>query len=91
MKLTEQEITNALCVNMAQRKQLHPSQVEVVLMWDEDLGFSAEVFAEGRNQILIEANIYEAIMQYLSQQQIRVFRDQIQLDLEDEIVAYIHE
>ncbi|MFD7524650.1 DUF2653 family protein [Paenibacillus chitinolyticus] len=91
MKLTEQEITNALCVNMAQRKQLHPSQVEVVLMWDEDLGFSAEVFAEGRNQILVEANIYEAIMQYLSQQQIRVFRDQIQLDLEDEIVAYIHE
>ncbi|MFS0838095.1 DUF2653 family protein [Paenibacillus sp. UNC499MF] len=91
MKLTEQEITNALCVNMAQRKQLHPSQVEVVLMWDEDLGFSAEVFAEGRNQILIEANIYEAIMQYLSQQQLRVFRDQIQLDLEDEIVAYIHE
>lgn len=91
MKLTEQEITNALCVNMAQRKQLHPSQVEVVLMWDEDLGFSAEVFAEGRNQILIEANIYEAIMQYLSQQQLRVFRDQIQLDLEDEIVAYVHE
>ncbi|MVP00452.1 MULTISPECIES: DUF2653 family protein [Paenibacillus] len=91
MKLNEQEITNALCLNMAQRKQLNPSQVEVVLMWDEDLGFSAEVFAEGRNQILIEANIHEALMQFLAQQQIRVFREQIRLELEDEIVAYISE
>jgi hypothetical protein len=90
MRLSEQEIINAICLNMAERKRLHPTQIEVEMMWDEDYGFSAEVHAEGRSQIIIAANILEAIERYLfTQQNIRVFRDQIHLLLEEEIVADI--
>ena len=90
MRLSEQDITNAICLHVAERKQLHPTQVEVELMWDEDLGFSAEVHAGGRSQIFIAANILEAIERYLfKEHNMRVFRDQIRLNLEDEIVADI--
>jgi hypothetical protein len=90
MRLSEQEVINAVCLNMSERKQLQPSDIEVELMWDEDTGFSAEVFAQGRNQILIQANLLEAIEQYLyNQYSMRVFRDQIQLKLEEEIIADI--
>ncbi|GAA4860838.1 YxcD family protein [Paenibacillus vulneris] len=90
MRLSEQDIINAICVHFAERKQIQPNQVEVELMFDDDYGFSAEVFSEGRSQIIIAANILEAIERYLlTQMNIRVFRDQIQLKLEDEIVADI--
>jgi hypothetical protein len=90
MRISEQEIINAICLNIAERKQLKPSDVEVELMWDEDLGFSAEVFTQGRNQILIQANLLEAIEQYMYKQyDLRVFRDQIRLELDEEIVADI--
>jgi hypothetical protein len=75
---------------MAERKRIQPNQVEVEMMWDDDYGFSAEVHAEGRSQIIVAANMLEAIERYLlTQQNIRVFRDQIHLRLEDEIVADI--
>ncbi|NOU97007.1 DUF2653 family protein [Paenibacillus sp. LMG 31456] len=91
MRLSEQEIINAICLHMAERKRLQPNQIEVEMMWDEDYGFSAEVLAEGRSQIIIAANILEAIERYLlTQQNVRVFRDQIQLQLDEEIVADIN-
>ncbi|MFH5184647.1 YxcD family protein [Paenibacillus sp. TAB 01] len=90
MRLTEQDIINAICLHMAERKQLQPTQIEVEMMWDEDYGFSAEVHAEGRSQIIIAANILEAVERYLlTQMNVRVFRDQIHLKLEDEIIADI--
>lgn len=90
MRLSEDEIIGAICMHMAERKQISPSQVEVRLMWDEDHGFSAEVTAQGRDQILIEANMLEAIERYLLKMcQMRVYRSQIQLDLEDEIFATV--
>ncbi|MDF2961424.1 MAG: hypothetical protein K0S39_3159 [Paenibacillus sp.] len=90
MRLSEQEIINAICLHMAERKRIQPNQVEVEMMWDDDYGFSAEVHAEGRSQIIVAANMLEAIERYLlTQQNIRVFRDQIHLRLEDEIVADI--
>ncbi|OPH54994.1 hypothetical protein BC351_30195 [Paenibacillus ferrarius] len=92
MRLTEQEIVNAVCLNMAERKALKPNEVDVELMWDEDLGFSAEVFAGGRSQILTEGNLFEAITQYLfNQYQMRVFRDQMRFILDEEIIAEITE
>ncbi|MEC0231025.1 DUF2653 family protein [Paenibacillus alba] len=92
MRLTEQEIVNAVCLNMAERKGLEPNEVDVELMWDEDLGFSAEVFAGGRSQILTEGNLFEAITQYLfNQYQMRVFRDQMRFILDEEIIAEIAE
>jgi hypothetical protein len=92
MRLPEQEVINAVCINMAERKQLKPTDIDVELMWDEDTGFSAEIHAQGRSQILIQANLMEAIEQYMfTQYQMRVFRDQIELRLEEEIVADIAE
>ncbi|OXM87949.1 YxcD family protein [Paenibacillus rigui] len=90
MRLSEQDIINAICLHMAERKQLQPNQVEVEMMWDEDYGFSAEVHTEGRSQIIVAANILEAVERYLlNQMNMRVFRDQIHLKLEEEIVADI--
>jgi hypothetical protein len=90
MRLSEQEVINAVCLNMAERKQVKPTDVNVELMWDEDTGFSAEVFTQGRSQILIQGNLLEAIEQYMyNHYQMRVFRDQIELRLEEEIVADI--
>ncbi|MGG1517124.1 YxcD family protein [Paenibacillus oryzisoli] len=90
MRLSEQDIVNALCLHMAQRKGLKPTDVDVELMWDEDLGFSAEVHAQSRSQILTQSNMFEAIVQYLYNEfQLRVFWDQIRLSLEEEIVADI--
>jgi hypothetical protein len=92
MRLTEQEVINAVCLNMAERKQVKPTDINVELMWDEDTGFSAEVFTNGRSQILIQGNLLEAIEQYMyNQYDMRVFRDQIELRLEEEIVADIAE
>ncbi|MCR8641638.1 YxcD family protein [Paenibacillus sp. N1-5-1-14] len=92
MRLTEQEITNAICVSVAQRRMVKPTDVDVSMMWDEDYGFSAEVYVSGRNQILVQATILEAIEQYMYQQyDQRIFRDQIQLVLDEEIVADIQQ
>jgi len=90
MRLSEDVIVNAICLHTARRKMIQPTQVQVEMMWDEDYGFSAEVHAEGRSQIIIHATILEAIEQYLHQEyDMRVFRDQITLVLEDEIIADI--
>ncbi|MNO03938.1 hypothetical protein D3C81_2247980 [compost metagenome] len=59
-------------------------------MYDDDLGYSAEVTAEGRSQFLIEASMLEAIERYLyNEHGLKVFRDQIKLDIEEEMIAHI--
>jgi len=92
MRLSEQDIMNAICMHIGERKQIKPEFVQVQLLWDEELGFSAEVIAEGRNQILIEANILEAIERYLlNLWDHRVYRSQITLEIDDEMIAMIDE
>lgn len=90
MILNEQEIMNAICLNMAERKQVQPTQVQVQLMWDEDLGYSAEVIVEGRNQYLIEGNMKEAVERYmLTEYGRRVFRSEVQFEIEDEMICIV--
>ncbi|MWV42207.1 DUF2653 family protein [Paenibacillus sp. HJL G12] len=90
MILSMDEIINAICLHMAERKRIRPQDVQVELFWDEDTGYSAEVVAEGRNQYLVESNMIEAIMRYLqSEYDIRAYREQITLDLDEEITAQI--
>ncbi|MFB9330491.1 YxcD family protein [Paenibacillus aurantiacus] len=90
MRISMDEIINAVCLNTADRKGVSPSDVEVQLAWDENLGFTAEVWVQGRNQYLVEANLLEAIEQYMYREyNRRVFRSQITLDVEDEIWADI--
>jgi len=90
LRLSEQEIVNAICLHMAERKQILPTQVQVEMLWDEEQGFAAEVTAQGQMQEISAASILEAIERYLlKEHQMRVFRSQIRLDLQDEIIADI--
>ncbi|EIJ82282.1 hypothetical protein PB1_05110 [Bacillus methanolicus PB1] len=51
--ITEQDIINAVCIYIAEKKQIKPQEVEVELMYDDDYGFSAEVYVAGRNKYLL--------------------------------------
>ncbi|MDQ1234546.1 hypothetical protein QE450_002044 [Paenibacillus sp. SORGH_AS306] len=95
MRLSMDEITNAVCLNIAERKGLKPTDVTVQLSWEEDTGYTAEVWTEGRSQYLVESNLNEAILRYMfSEYNARVFKEQVELvinDDEEEIQAIIHD
>lgn len=90
MILSMDEIINAICLHTADRTGFRPTDVQVELSWDEDTGYTGEVWVNGRSRYIVESNILEAIMQYLFKQyNIRAFRDDIRLELEEEIIAII--
>lgn len=90
MRLSMDQIVNAICLNMAERHEVPVNAVEVELLFEENQGFSAEVWIQGRSRFLIEANIKEAIMRYvLNEFGQRLYPSQIQLDVEDEVWADI--
>lgn len=55
MVLSMDEIVNAICIHMAERKGVRPTDVNVELSWEEDTGYSAEVWIQGRSQYLVES------------------------------------
>ncbi|MFT8362448.1 MAG: YxcD family protein [Sporolactobacillus sp.] len=65
---SEQDIVNAVCLSIAARKKIEPAQVNVELLYDDEYGFSAEVYTNGRKQVLVEANLIEAVRQYIAQE-----------------------
>ncbi|NEU31778.1 YxcD family protein [bacterium LRH843] len=67
LTISEQDIINAACVYVARKKQVKPEEVEVELMYDDKYGFSAEAFVDGRQQILITANLIEALRIWLEE------------------------
>lgn len=80
MRLYTDEIVNAVCLHVSERRGIAPTDVEVQLSWDEEYGYTAEIWVAGRNQYLIEANLLEAIEQFMfSQYNRRVFRSNIAL------------
>ncbi|OWA37322.1 hypothetical protein B9G55_04455 [Saccharibacillus sp. O16] len=90
MQLTMDEIINAVCLNIAERRQIRPTEVTVELLWDEEHGYSAEITVQGRSWYITEGALIEAIMRYLDQEyRLRVFPEQIRLDLTDEIIAHV--
>lgn len=90
MVLSMDEIINAVCLHQAERKGVKPTDVTVELNWDEDTGYTAEVWVHDRSQYLIEANLMEAILRYLhSEYNIRAYREQVRLELDDEIIAVV--
>ncbi|WP_274650628.1 YxcD family protein [Paenibacillus humicola] len=90
MRIYTDEIINAVCLHMAERKGISPNDVEVQLAWDEEYGFTAEVWISGRSQYIVEANLLEAIERYmLKHYQLRVYRSQIKLDADEEFWADI--
>jgi hypothetical protein len=92
LRLPEQDIINALCVYTAQKKQIKPEEVEIELMYDDDYGFSAEAYVNDRKQVLITANIIEALRYWLeTEMSIDPFSAALELVLDDEegIIAYV--
>lgn len=82
---SEQMLINAICLHVASKKQIQLQDVEVELMWDEEYGFSAEVYAMERKQVFIEINLIEAIRFYLeTYMQRNPYSASIELLLDDE-------
>ncbi|WP_042201215.1 YxcD family protein [Paenibacillus camerounensis] len=89
--LSMDEIINSICLHMAERKDVRVQDVQVELSWDEDTGYSAEVWIQGRSQYLVESNMIEAILRYLySEYGIRAYRENVRLDLDEEITAIVN-
>lgn len=89
--ISEQDIVNALCVYISRKKQIKPEEVEIELMYDDDYGFSAEAYANGRKQVLVTVNIIEALRLWLDEFLNRDPYSGIELVLDDEegIIAVI--
>jgi len=86
--LSEAELVNAICLHMAERRGIRPEQVQVELVYDDELGYSAELRVEGRDIVWIEANMAEAVSRYMLTRYGRhAYRDDIVFRLEDEIVV----
>jgi hypothetical protein len=91
IKLSEQDIINAVCLYIAEKRQISPHLVSAELLWDEDYGFSAEVYEGERKQILIEANILEAMRFYLyNHLHKHAYPDRLELELRDEEGIYAY-
>ncbi|MGM0873270.1 MAG: YxcD family protein [Bacillota bacterium] len=92
IKISEQDIVNALCLHIAHKRQITPQEVEIELMHDDDYGFSAEAYVNDRKQILITANMIEALRYWLETVlKIDPFSAALELVLDDEegIIAYV--
>jgi hypothetical protein len=91
LKIDEQDIVNAICIYIADKKQIGPEEVTVELMYDDDYGFSAETYVNGRQQILVKQNMIEALRMWIDQELGRDPFSGIELVLDDEegIIAYI--
>ncbi|WP_175638755.1 YxcD family protein [Metabacillus schmidteae] len=92
IKVSEQDIVNALCLHIAYKRQIKPQEVEIELMYDDEYGFSAEAYINDRKQILITANMIEALRFWLeNEMNIDPFSAAIELVLDDNegIIAYI--
>ncbi|RYL94793.1 DUF2653 family protein [Sporolactobacillus sp. THM7-4] len=89
--IPEQEIVNAICLFLSDRKDVSPENVEVELMYDDDYGFSAEAYVNGRKQILVESNIIEAVRYWLdTEMNVDPFAASLRLSLDDEQGIVIH-
>ena len=92
LKISEQDIINAICLFMANKKRMAPEEIEVELMYDDETyGFSAEIFFNGRNQILAHRDMIEALRFWIQHQLNGNPYSGIELVLDDQegIIAYV--
>lgn len=92
IKISEQDIVNALCLHIAYKRQIKPQEVEIELIYDDDYGFSAESYVHDHKQVLITANIIEALRFWLeTEMNIDPYSAAIELVLDDNegVIAYI--
>lgn len=92
--ISEQDIINSICLNMANNKRMAPEEIEVELMFDDEAyGFSAEIYFNGRSQILTHRDLIECIRYWVEHQLNRNPYAGIELKLDDEegIIAYVQQ
>lgn len=90
--LSEQDIINALCLFHAKFKNVNPEDVEVELLYDDQSGFTAEVYVNNEMECYNTVNLVTAIRLYIDEQLMRdSMSARIYLDLHDEegIIANI--
>lgn len=89
--IPEQDIVNAICLFLADKKGVSPEDVQVELMYDDDYGFSAEAYVQGRKQVLVESNMIEAVRFWLdTEMKADPFAASLRLSLEDEQGIVVH-
>ncbi|MEH7609431.1 YxcD family protein [Priestia megaterium] len=91
IKISEQDIINAMCLYIAEKKQVQPQEVEIELMYDDDYGFSAESYLHDRKQVHITLNIIEALRFWLdTEMNVDPYAAGLELELDDEegIIAF---
>ena len=90
LKLTEQDLINAVCLFHAKFKSVRPEEVEVELSFDDDAGYGAEAYFNGNCDLYNTTNFITAIRLYIDEQ---LGKDslsaRIVLDIEDEMVANV--
>ena len=90
LKLTEQDLINAVCLFHAKFKSVSPEEVEVELSYDDDAGYGAEAYINGSCDLYNTTNFITAIRLYIDEQ---LGKDslsaRIVLDIEDEMVANV--
>ena len=84
LTIPEQDIINALCVYTARKKELKPEEVEIELMYEDEYGFSAEAYWNGRKQVYVMINIIEALRLWLEEYLNKDPYSGIELVLDDE-------
>ncbi|MFL0364364.1 YxcD family protein [Bacillus sp. PK3_68] len=92
IKISEQDIINALCLYISDKKEVSPYEVDMELMFDDEYGFSAESHVAGRKQILATVSIIEAIRFWLDTElHVDPFAAGIELVLDDHegIIAWV--
>ncbi|MFD2618557.1 YxcD family protein [Terrilactibacillus laevilacticus] len=90
--ITEQDIINAICLFQANKKDVRPETVEAELIYDDEYGFSAETYVNGRKIVLIESNLIEAIRYWLDTEMgVDPYSAALELVLDDDqgIIAYM--
>lgn len=83
--LPEQDVINSICLFYAREKYIMPEDVEVQLIYDDDRGFEAEVFARGIEALYNEGNMISAIRLWIEEYHgMNPYSASIHLELSDE-------
>lgn len=92
LTIDEQDVTNAICLYVADEKHLEPRHVEVELAYDDQLGFSAEAFYERGRMSLSHHQMIQAIRFWIDetlQEDPSSAAIRLELDDAEGIVAHI--
>ena len=61
--IPEQNIINAICVHFGRKVNATPEEVEVELIFDDETGFSAEVYVNNQKHELSTLDIIDSLRQ----------------------------